>query len=85
MFYTTINIIIINLFLLSLHVPVAKKDKFTKYIAFREILYRGLFNYIIGAAGVNRADIPSLAELLNTAEALSLLIIEGIGGANIKY
>ena len=64
---------------------MAKKDKFIKYIAFREALYRGLFNYIIGAADIGGADIPFLAEPLNTAEVLSLLITEGTGGADIKY
>ena len=85
MFYTTINIVVINSFLLSLHVPVAKEDKFTKYIVFREALYRGLFNHIIGIAGVDGADISSLAESLNTAEILSLPTTEGTGGAGIKH
>ena len=71
MFYTIINIIIINLFLLSLHAPVAKKNKFTKYIVFREALYRGLFNYIIEIVGVDRADITFLAGLLNVVEVFS--------------
>ena len=64
---------------------MAKKDKFTKYVAFREALYRGLFNHTIGTAGVGRADIPSLAGPLNAAEALSLPIIKGTGGASIKH
>ena len=85
MFYTTISIMIINLFLLSLHAPVAKKDKFTKYVTFRETLYRGLFNHVIGVVGVGGADIPSLVELLNAAEALSLPTTEGTEGADIKH
>ena len=64
---------------------MAKKDKFTKYIAFKEALYRGLFNHIIGVVGVGRADISFLAGLLNVAEALSLLTTEGTGGAGIKH
>ena len=77
MFYTTISIIVINLFLLSLHVPVAKKDKFTKYIVFKEALYRGLFNHTTGVADIGGADIPFLIEPLNAAEALSLPTTEG--------
>ena len=85
MFYTTINIIVINLFLLSLHVPIAKKDKFIKYITFRETLYRGLFNHITGVVNIGRADILSLIKLFNAAEALYLPIIEDTGGASIKH
>ena len=76
---------VINSFLLSLHVPVAKKDKFTKYIIFREAFHRDLFNHVIGAAGIGGADIPFLTESLNTAEALSLPTTEGTGGAGIKH
>ena len=85
MFYTTISIVVINSFLLSLHAPVAKKDKFIKYVAFREALYKGLFDHATGAADAGGADIPSLAGPLNAAEALSLPITEGTGGAGIKH
>ena len=64
---------------------MAKKDKFIKYIAFRETLYRGLFNYIIGVADIGEADILSLVGPLNAAEALSLPTTEGTGGAGIKH
>ena len=43
MFYIIINIVVINLFLLFLHAPVAKKNKFIKYMIFREALYIGFF------------------------------------------
>ena len=76
---------VINLFLLSLYIPVAKKNKFTKYVVFKEALYRGLFNHIIRAAGAGGADIPSLAGSLNAAGALSLITTEGTGGAGIKH
>ena len=76
---------VINSFLLSLHASVAKKNKFTKYIAFKETLYRGLLNYITGAADIGGANILSLAKPLNTAEVLSLPTTEGTGGADIKH
>ena len=76
---------IINLFLLSLHAPVAKKNKFTKYMAFKEAIYRGLFNHATGVVSIGGADILFLVGLLNVAETLSLLITEGTGDAGIKY
>ena len=59
---------VINLFLLSLHVPVAQKNKFIKYIAFRETLYKDLFNHITGTVDIGKANISSLIGLLNIIE-----------------
>ena len=50
MFYTLINIIIINFYLLSSYAAVPKGDKFTKYLSFRETLYKALLKHAPGAA-----------------------------------
>ena len=81
MFYTTIGIIVVNFFLLSLHSPVSKKEKFTKHEVFREALYKGLFDHATGAVGAGGADIASMvvAGPVTAAEALST------AGTGIKH
>ena len=61
MFYTTISIVIINSFLLSLHLPVPKIDKFIKYLMFRKTLYMSLFIHATGPGGADGADILLVA------------------------
>ena len=42
-----------------------KEDKFTKYLAFREALYKALFNYATGAAVVGAKEIMPITEPVN--------------------
>ena len=43
MFYSLVNVIAVNSFLLSTYAPAIKEDKFLTYLAFREALCKGLF------------------------------------------
>ena len=52
---------VINLFLLSLHLPVPKTDKFIKYLIFREALCISLFTHTIGPEGTGEADTSPVA------------------------
>ena len=45
MFYILVEITAVNCFILSSHSYVAKEDKFTSHLAFREALYSGLFEH----------------------------------------
>ena len=87
MFYTTIGIIVVNSFLLSLHSPMDKKEKFTKHMAFREALYKGLFDRATGAAGAGGADVASviIAGPMNAAEALFMSDTVAMTCAGIKH
>ena len=43
MFYNLLNIVVVNFFLLTYYVPIAKEDKFSEHRAFRKTLCKGLF------------------------------------------
>ena len=65
MFYTLIDIIIVNSYLLSSYAAVPKEDKFTKYLAFREALYKVLFNHATGAAAAGAKETMPVAGPVN--------------------
>ena len=65
MFYILIGIIIINFYLLSSYAAMPKEAKFTKYLAFREALYKALFNYATGAAVVGAKEIMPITGPVN--------------------
>ena len=56
MFYNLLNVVVVNSFLLSYHVPVAKEDKFSEYRAFRKALCKGLFIFVRPQSIVPVAD-----------------------------
>ena len=66
-----ISVIVMNLYLLSLHAPVPKKNKYTDYLAFRQALYKALFQHLTGAAVVGAAD------TLPVAGSMSLMLPPG--------
>ena len=70
MFYTLISIVVINSYLLLSYAAVLKEDKFTKYLVFRETLYKALFKYAIGAEAAGAKDILPVAEPITTAAML---------------
>ena len=70
MFYSVIEIIIVNSYLLSLHAPVSEKKKFTTYLTFRETLYKQLFMHTSGAKATGKAEILSLSEPLTASSLL---------------
>ena len=59
-FYTIINIVVVNSFLISSYATVPKEDKIMIHAVFREKLYTGLFEHATGAAGASGVDIASL-------------------------
>ena len=70
MFYTLIDIVVINFYLLLSYVAILKKDKFTKYLIFRETLYKVLFKYVIGAEVVGVKDILPVARPITAVAML---------------
>ena len=42
---------------MSLHIPVPKENKFTDYLAFRQALYKALFQHLIGAAAAGATEL----------------------------
>ena len=48
--------IIINLYLLSLYAPVPKENKFMDYLAFRQALYKALFQYSTGVVAAGATE-----------------------------
>ena len=57
MFYSLLNIVVVNSFLLSYYISITKKNKFSKYKVFRKTLCKGLFIYIRSQSIVPIADI----------------------------
>ena len=58
MFYIMIGMVIVNLYLLSSYAPVPGKERFTKQLAFREVLFKQLFEHAIGVEAVTNAALP---------------------------
>ena len=54
-----------NLYLLSLHVPVPKENKYIDYLAFRQALYKALFQHLTGAVVAGAADTLPVAGPVN--------------------
>ena len=65
MLYTIIGVIIINLYLLSLHAPMPKKNKFTDYLAFKQTLYKALFQHSTNTAAAGTAKLLSVVGPMN--------------------
>ena len=65
MLYTIISMVIVNLYLLSLHAPVPKENKFTNHLAFRQALYKALFQHSTGAAAAGAAESLPMAGPVN--------------------
>ena len=59
MFYTMVGIVVVNSYLLSSYASVPRKKKFVSHLAFREALYKALFQHSTGAEAViaNTANI----------------------------
>ena len=70
MFYTLISIMVINSYLLLFYAAVLKEDKFTKYLAFRETLYKALFKYATDAEAAGAKDILPVAGSITVAAML---------------
>ena len=69
MFYSLLNIIVVNSFLLSYHAPIAKEDKFSEHRAFRQALCKGLFIHIRPQSIVPIADTATAAYAVAIAGA----------------
>ena len=54
-----------NLYLLSLHTSVPKKNKYIDYLAFRQALDKALFQHSTGAAVAGATDILPVAGSVN--------------------
>ena len=54
-----------NLYLLSLHAPVPKENKYTDYLVFRQALYKALFQHLTGAAAAGATDTLPVAGSVN--------------------
>ena len=65
MFYTLIGIVVVNSYLLSSYAAVPKEDKFTKHLAFREALYKALFDHATGAAAAGAKETMPVARPVN--------------------
>ena len=50
---------------MSLHAPVPKENKYTDYLAFRQALYKALFQHLTGAAAAGAADTLPIAGSVN--------------------
>ena len=68
MFYTVIGVVVVNSYLLSLYAPVPKEKKFMEHLAFREALYKALFQHSTRAAVAGAASLP-VAGPMNLADA----------------
>ena len=60
-----ISIIVVNLYLLSLHAPVPRENKYIDYLAFRQALYKAFFQHLIGAAAAGAANTLPVAGPVN--------------------
>ena len=69
-FYTLISIIVINFYLLSSYATILKEDKFTKYLIFRETLYKVLFKYAINVEIVGAKNILPVVRPITTVAML---------------
>ena len=69
MFYSLLNIVVVNSFLLSYHAPIAKEDKFSEHRVFRKALCKGLFIYIRSQSIVPVADTATTAYTVAIADA----------------
>ena len=67
MFYSLLNIVIMNSFLLSYHAPITKEDKFSKHKVFKKTLCKGLFIYI------RLQSIVLIADTVTTAYAVAIV------------
>ena len=65
MLYTIIGVVVVNSYLLSLHAPVPKENKFTDHLAFRQALYEALFQHSTGAAAAGAAESLPVAGPVN--------------------
>ena len=65
MFYTLISVIVVNSYLLSSYAPVPKEKKFIEHVAFREALYKALFEHATGAAAAGAVDSLPVAGPVN--------------------
>ena len=70
MFYSLLNIVVVNSFLLSYHAPIAKEDKFSEHRAFRKTLCKGLFIHIRPQSIVPVADTVTIAYAVAIAGAV---------------
>ena len=70
MFYSLLNIVVMNFFLLSYHAPIAKENKFSKHRAFRKALCKGLFIYIRSQSIVPVADTATVVYAVAIAGAV---------------
>ena len=57
--------VIINSYFLSLHASVPKENKFINYLAFRQALYKALFQHSTGAAAAGAAESLPVAGPVN--------------------
>ena len=69
-----------NLYLLSLHAPVPKENKFTDYLIFRQALYKVLFQHLIGVAVAGAAESLPVAGPANLVLSLgdTVLVINNL-------
>ena len=65
MFYTLISIVVVNSYLLSSYAAVPKKEKFTKYLIYREALYKVLFAQATGAVAAGAQETLPVAGSVN--------------------
>ena len=57
--------VIINLYLLSLHAPLPKENKFMNYLAFRQALYKTFFQHLIGVVAAGAVESLPVADPAN--------------------
>ena len=69
MFYSLLNIVVMNSFLLSYHAPITKEDKFSEHKVFRKALCKGLFIYIRPQSIVPIVNIVTIAYAVAIAGA----------------
>ena len=74
MFYTLISIVVINFYLLLSYIAILKENKFTKYLVFRETLYKALFKYTISA------EIAGIKNILLIARFITIVAMLLLGG-----
>ena len=79
MFYSLLNIVVINSFLLSYYAPITKEDKFSEYKAFRKILCKGLFIYI------RPQSIVPVVDTVTTAYAVAIAGAAYTASARVEH
>ena len=66
MFYAMIGIVVVNSYLLSSYAPVSRKEKFAKHLAFREALFKQLFEHATGVeVAIGAANVLPVAGPIN--------------------